>query len=199
MIGQDPTILALLKQLQKIPYLASKNLYVVAQYFLDLNLDQADAFCKALIQAKENLDQCNLCWAWKEKKNSCAICLNPRRDKNLICIVENWRDMVSLERAGGYSGVYHILGGVLCPLEGIGPNELNINSLVERVKNGCKEIIFAFNQTPEGEATSVYISSKLSSYNITVSCLAQGLPVGSSLSSMDRLTVFKAISDRRPF
>lgn len=200
MIDQSPSILALLKQLQRVPYLASKNLYVVAQYFLDLDDAQLNNFCRALIQAKEKLDKCEVCWIWKEKTSLCSICKNPKRDKETICVVENWKDLIALEKAGGYSGHYHVLGGVICPLEGVGPDELEINSLLERIRVGCKELIFAFNQTPEGEATSAYITSKISSaQNIVITCLAQGLPVGSSLSAMDRLTVYKALANRKLF
>jgi recombination protein RecR len=110
--------------------------------------------------------------------------------------------VVIIEKAGGYHGVYHVLGGAICPLEGVGPDSLTITPLIDRVAQGCTEIIFALSQTPEGEATASYIASKVVqgiNKDIKISCLARGLPVGASLEIMDRLTVFKALAERRPF
>lgn len=107
--------------------------------------------------------------------------------------------MIAIEKTGGYFGVYHVLGGALCPLDGIGPENLAIQPLLTRIEQGCNELIFAFNQTPEGEATAAYIAHKLKDKQVRISCLARGLPVGSSLEAMDRLTVYKALSERRPF
>ncbi len=199
MIEQSPTLLALLKQLQRIPYLASRNLYVVAQYFLDLDEQATEQFCKVLMQLKRQVDKCAECFSWKENEKGCSYCMAPKRDTQLICVVENWRDLIALEKTGGYLGIYHVLGGALCPLDGIGPDDLTIKQLVVRVDKGCKELIFAFNQTPEGEATASYIAMKLKGRELRISCLARGLPVGSSLEAMDRLTVYKALSERRPY
>lgn len=199
MMEQSPTLLAFLKQLQRVPYLASKNLYVVAQHFLDLDEQAAEQFIRTLKDLKKQLDKCTDCWSWKEKEQRCAFCSSPKRDAQTICVVENWRDLIALEKTGGYLGMYHVLGGALCPLDGIGPDELTIKQLIERVNKGCKELIFAFNQTPEGEATASYISFKLKGKGISITCLARGLPVGSTLEAMDRLTVYKALSERRPF
>ncbi len=199
MIDQSPTLLAFLKELQRVPYLASKNLYVVAQYFLDLDEPSTQKFVSILQELKKRIDKCSHCWTWKEKDKACPFCSSAKRDAQMICVVENWRDLIALEKTGGYFGMYHVLGGALCPLDGIGPDDLTIKQLVARVATGCKELIFAFNQTPEGEATASYISSKLKGKDIKITCLARGLPVGSSLEAMDRLTVYKALSERRPF
>jgi recombination protein RecR len=199
MIEQNPSLLALLKQLQKIPYLASKNLYIVAQHFLDMDEATAEQFCATIMSIKHNIEKCTLCWAWKEKGKDCVLCAAPKRDKGVICVVETWRDLIALEKTGAYMGVYHVLGGALCPLEGVGPEDLTIAHLLKRAETECKELIFAFNQTPEGEATAAYIASRLKGKPVTISCLARGLPVGSSLEAMDRLTVYKALAERRPF
>ena len=199
MIEQSPTLLAFLKQLQRVPYLASKNLYVVAQHFLDLDAQATAKFSSVLNDLKKNVDKCGTCWTWKEKERSCRFCSSPKRDAQTICAVENWRDLIALEKTAGYFGMYHVLGGALCPLDGIGPDDLTIKQLIARVETGCKELIFAFNQTPEGEATASYISTKLQGKDLSITCLARGLPVGSSLEAMDRLTVYKALSERRPF
>lgn len=202
MIEQNPTLANLLRQLQRVPYLASKNLYVVAQHFLDTNMQDIEALCSSLKNIKTDLEKCRLCFVWKEKNIDCYICSSKKRDKSIICVVETWRDLIAIEKAGGYLGVYHVLGGLICPLEGISPDDLTIKQLVDRIKNDSityKEVIFAFNQTPEGEVTAAYINSKLRNSDIKVSCLARGLPVGSNLESMDRLTVYKAIAERRMF
>jgi recombination protein RecR len=114
-------------------------------------------------------------------------------------VVETWQELLAIEKTGGYRGVYHVLGGVISPLEGIGPENLTINQLLNRVHEGATELILAMNQTPEGEATSAFIASKLKGKSVVISCLARGIPVGSSLEYMDRLTLHKALSERRPF
>ena len=199
MIEQSPSLFALLKQLQRVPYLASRNLYVVAQHFLDLDEQSIEHFCTVLKNLKERVDKCQNCWTWKERQQPCRFCTSKKRDADTICVIETWRDLIALEKTAGYFGMYHVLGGALCPLDGIGPDDLTIKHLTMRVEQGCKELIFAFNQTPEGEATAAYISTKLKDKDITITCLARGLPVGSSLEAMDRLTIYKALSERRPF
>lgn len=206
MIEQTPSLVALLKQLQRVPYLASKNLYRVAHYFLELDTQAAELFCKILLEAKQNIIHCSVCWAWKERDKNCYFCSAPKRDQQIICVVETWQDLITIEKTGGYTGVYHVLGGSICPLDGVGPDDLTIAQLLERITQAvqqdpkaCKEIIFAFSQTPEGEATAAYIASKLRDKPVLLSCLARGLPVGSVLESADRLTVYKALSERRPF
>lgn len=195
-----PTLMQLLKSLQQVPYLASRNLYRVASHFLQMDQARAEQFCKIVLQAKENVVQCDICFCWREKDRACSFCAHPKRDQSLVCVIETWQEMIVLEQTRGYNGVYHVLGGVVCPLDGIGPEDLTIDQLVKRVELGTiKEIILATSQTPEGEATAAYIARKLKDKPIMVSCLARGLPVGSSLGAMDRLTVYKALSERRPF
>lgn len=202
MIDQNSSIATLLRQLQKVPYLASKNLYVVAQHFLDADVKDIEVLCSALQSIKTDLEKCDQCFVWKERNSSCYFCSANKRDRATVCVVETWRDLIAIEKAGGYTGLYHILGGLICPLEGVSPDDLTIAQLVNRVainKDIYKEVIFAFNQTPEGEVTAAYINSKLKDLGVKVSCLARGLPVGSNLESMDRLTVYKAIAERRVF
>lgn len=194
-----PSLNAFLKMLQQVPYLASKNLYRVTAHFLNMDQQRAEKFCQALLEAKERIIKCALCFAWQERGRPCSWCASAKRDQTLICVVESWQELLAIEKTGGYSGVYHVLGGAICPLEGIGPEQLSIEPLVERIKQGATEIILATNQTPEGEATAAYIASKVRDYPVRVSCLARGVPVGSSLEFMDRLTVYKALSERRPF
>lgn len=189
-----------LRHLQQVPYLASKNLYRVAEYFLMLDQEKTELFCAALLRLKETLEQCSDCFVWKDKTGSCLYCHSSQREKTIICVVETWHDLLAMERAGGYKGLYHILGGSLCPLDGIGPEELTIHDLLRRVQEqSIEEVILAMNQNPEGEATAAYIAHKLKESAVRITSLARGVPVGSSLEYMDKLTLFKALTERRPF
>lgn len=200
MFNDTPSLTKLLKTLQQVPYLASKNIYRVASYFLYLDTAKFEQFCLALKEAKQNVALCQTCFSWQEKGRNCSLCTNPRRDQSLVCVVETWQELLAIEKTGGYHGVFHVLGGAICPLEGIGPENLTITSLIKRVENEpVKEIILATNQTPEGEATASFIASKLKHTTVAITCLARGIPVGSSIESMDRVTVYKALSERRPF
>jgi len=200
MLEELPSLAHLLKVLQQVPYLASKNLYKVTSHFLDMSPEQVDQFCTTLDTAKKQLIQCGICFFWREISASCIFCSSAKRDQHMVCVLESWQDIIAIEKTRGYNGVYHVLGGALSPLEGINVDDLTIDALVERVKSrDIKEIILATNQTPEGEATATYIARKLKEIPVVISCLARGLPVGSFLEGMDRLTVFKALSERRPF
>lgn len=195
-----PTLNHLLKVLQQVPYLASKNVYRVAAHFLHMKPQHIAQFCATLIAAQERLRKCDICFYWQEAAAECVFCSSPKRDQSILCVVETWQEILAIEKTRGYLGMYHVLGGSISPLEGIGPESLTIDALIDRISNGIiKEIILATNQTPEGEATATYIARKLKGKDIVISCLARGLPVGSSLEGMDRLTVFKALSERRPF
>lgn len=199
MIHQLPTLQGVVKQLQQVPFLASKNLYRVLSHFLEMDPAKLDAFCAALQAAKKNLTPCSRCFVWQEKNQKCLFCDNEKRDKSIICVIESWQDLLAIERTEGYKGLYHVLGGNICPLDGIGPEDLTIVPLIARVDGSVKELILAMNQTPEGEATSSFIVQKLAQKDVKVSCLAKGVPVGSSLEFIDRLTMFKALTERRPF
>jgi recombination protein RecR len=199
MIEHLPTLVHLIKHLQQIPYLASKNIYRVADYLLSLEPHKSEQLCQAIIDAKNNIIQCIRCCSWQEKDKECIYCTSAKRDQSLICVVETWQELMSIEKTGGYHGVYHVLGGVISPLDGVGPEDLTIEQLIRRINETTKEVILATNQTPEGEATAAFIASKLKKFPIILSCLARGIPVGSSLEYMDKLTVYKALSERRPF
>jgi len=200
MLQELPTLAQLIKTLQQVPYLASKNLYRVATYFLRMDAAKAEQFCHAIQEVKEKLRQCETCFCWREKEKPCLFCSSSKRDQTLVCVVESWHELLVIEKTQGYGGVYHVLGGVISPLEGINSDDLTIEPLIQRVADkNIKEIILATNQTPEGEATAAFIARKLKDSKVIVSCLARGLPVGSSLEAMDRLTVYKALSERRPF
>lgn len=201
MIDKIPALARLCRELQRIPYLASKNLYRVATYFLTENPERIEQLCKTLLAARESIEHCSRCFVWQERGRPCVFCDDPKRDKKTVCIVETWQDLIAIEKTEGYKGLYHVLGGVISPLEGVCADDLSIAPLVERVSTGteCQEVILALNQTPEGEATAAFIARKLKPSSVKVSCLARGVPVGSHLEMMDKLTVYKALSERRPF
>jgi recombination protein RecR len=200
MLEDLPTLTHLLKTLQQIPYLASKNVYKVAAHFLEMNPQKVEQFCSTLDAMKKKLRKCSVCFYWQESATGCSFCTSTKREKEIVCVVESWQEIIAIENTRGYNGVYHVLNGVISPLDGIGPEDLTIDYLLARIEKGdIKEVILATNQTPEGEATAMYIARKLKDKNVLISCLARGLPVGSLLEGMDRLTVFKALSERRPF
>jgi recombination protein RecR len=199
MLTQLPSLQKLVRQLQRLPYLASKNVYKVASYLLISDEKVVDQLCKTILEAREAIAMCTSCCNWTEREELCAICRSDRRDKTTVCVVETWHELLAIENVGEYKGIYHVLGGVLCPLEGVGPDKLTIQQLLKRLDGSVKELIFATNPTPEGEATASYIWSKINDKTIVCSRLASGVPTGASLEYMDRVTIGKAMQGRRPF
>jgi recombination protein RecR len=200
MFDEVPSLVQLIKSLQQVPCLASKNVYRVASHFLHMDRERLELFCAILLNAKERIRHCPVCFSWQEIEYGCPFCSSKKRDQAIVCVVESWHELLSIEKTGGYTGVFHVLGGVICPLDGVGPDDLTIEPLIKRIpEKQVKELILAMNQTPEGEATASYIAHKLKGTDIKISCLARGIPVGSSLEYMDRLTLYKALSERRPF
>lgn len=206
MFADLPTFQKLIRQLQRVPFLASKNVYRVAVYFLMNDKKSIEQFCQTLVDVKTAVKFCKDCFNLTEKSENednvalCSICSSAKRDKQIICVVETLHDLFAIENSGGYQGVYHVLGGSLCPLEGIGPDNLTVDSLVKRLRtNKVSELIFATNPTPEGEATASYIFSKIKDLSLPTSRLASGVPIGSNLEYMDRVTISKALTCRRPF
>lgn len=199
MIDNLPTIARFLRQLQQVPYLASKNVYRVMHHFLEMNAEQRKQFFNALHDAHENVVKCQRCWTWQERTSGCPFCDDPKRDHALLCVVETWQDIYAVERSGAFKGEYHVLGGALNPLEGVGVEHLKIKELIERVTDQYREVILALNQTPEGEATAALIARSLRPKGVPITSLARGVPVGASLEFTDRLTLHKALSDRKVF
>ncbi len=159
--------------------------------------EQSQRLAQALVTLAEKVKPCAQCFNLTEEE-TCAICRDPRRDPGLICLVEDASDIGSIERAGEFRGVYHVLGGRLSPLDGIGPEDLNIPELERRVTGGgVREVILATNPSIEGEATALYVQRKLSPHQLTVTRIARGLPVGGDLEYADGVTIAQALSARR--
>jgi len=200
MIRDIPTIDRVYKQLQQVPYLASRNVYRVLDHFLDMDAQERQAFAQALVALNEQLTRCDNCYLWKETQYPCVFCGDQRRDGRIVCVVARWHDVFLIERSHAFSGLYHVLGGLICPLEGVGPEHLSIDRLSRRVHNGgIQEVVLALSQTPEGEATSSYIAQQLAQSGVKITSLARGVPVGSSLEHTDQLTLQKALSERVTF
>ncbi len=156
-------------------------------------------FNEAISKLSSSLQFCKCCHNIAET-DLCSICANPARDSSVICLVQDFRDVMAVENTGQYRGVYHVLGGLISPLEGIGPSELTIHALVERVaKGGINEIILALNATMEGETTSFFVYKKLASYDVQMSAIARGLAVGDELEYADEVTLARSIANRIPF
>ncbi len=148
---------------------------------------------------KENIKKCQICHNISDT-DICPICSDKNRDQNLICVVEDIRDILAIEATQSYKGVYHVLDGIISPMDGIGPKDLNINSLIERAKNeSVKEIIFALSATMEGDTTNFYLYRKIKDLNIEISSLSRGVSVGSELQYADEITLSRSLLNRQPF
>lgn len=200
MMHQLPSLNQLLRQLQQVPYLASKNLYRVAHHFLEMDREKLEHFCAILLNSQASLMRCAMCYAWQEKQGTCIFCDNPKRNPQILCVVETWHDVCAIEKSGAYQGLYHILGGALCPLDGIGPENLTLEPLARRVADFSGELVLALSQNPEGEATAAYLVKMITPiFKGTISCISRGIPMGASLDSIDRVTMGKSLLERRPY
>ena len=191
-----PALTNLMERFLKLPGIGRKTAERLAFYILKSPNSEVERFSEALIAVKQKVALCSVCHSLTEA-DPCSICSDPQRDNALICVVEEPHDVFSIERIGEYRGVYHVLMGVLSPLDGIGPEELKVTELVSRVEGGgVKEVILATNPTVEGEATAMYVSKLLSDNNILVTRIARGLPMGGDLEYADEVTLSKALGGR---
>ena len=190
---EDP-IEQLITRLAGLPSIGRKTAQRLAYHLLAQDSDTVNALSRALVEAKTRIHPCATCGNYTEAE-LCRVCGNPRRNHNLICVVEKPSDILTFERSGGYQGVYHVLGGNLSPLDGIGPADLNMSKLWERALADV-ELILALSTDAEGEATASYIVQKLHGRPVKISRLARGIPVGSELEYVDELTVQRALEGR---
>jgi recombination protein RecR len=167
---------------------------------LNLPLSKAETLSNAIIDAKKKIKFCSICSNLTEE-DPCNICNNPKRDKSTICVVENPKDIIIIEKMQEYKGLYHVLNGVISPMSGIGPNEINIKNLISRIGKDdmVKEVILATNTSIEGEATAVYISKIIKNPLLKVTRIAHGIPIGGDLEYTDEITLAKALEGRREF
>jgi len=187
----------LIEEFQKLPGIGPKSAQRMAFYLLKMPLDEVRQFSNALIEAKEKIKYCRTCFNMSSQ-DPCEICSDSRRDIHTICVVAETKDLVALERTKEFKGKYHILQGLISPLDGIGPDDLRIRELLERLtQTELAEVILALNPSVEGEATSLYLAKLLKPFGIKVSRIAFGLPVGSDLEYADEITLAKALEGRR--
>lgn len=183
----------------QLPGIGKKTALRLVLHLLRQDDEQVEAFCNAIAKLKKEVKYCQVCHNISDT-DICNICSNPQRDGQCICVVENIREVMAVEATQQFHGLYHVLGGLIAPMDGIGPNDLEINSLVERVAQGdVKEVILALSATSEGDATAFYIYRKLSAYPVSISVLARGISVGDELEYADELTLGRSILNRTPF
>lgn len=187
----------LIGHFKKMPGIGSKTAERLAFYILKLTKEEASSFANTILKVNESIRYCKLCGNLSEE-SLCHICKNPRRDRSIICVVEDPKDILSIEKSGHFIGLYHVLFGVISPLDGIGPEDIRIKELIARVKeSGIKEVIIATDSDTEGEATTLYIAKELEGFKIKITRIAYGIPVGSNLEYVDQATLTKALEGRR--
>ena len=187
----------LYEQLRRLPGVGSKTAMRLAYHIIDMPESEVQQLAEALSSAKKSIHYCSQCFNLTDGEK-CAVCSDPSRDHFTICVVEQPQDIAAMERSRGYNGLYHVLHGVLSPLDGVGPDKLKIRELFQRLQQeSISEIIIATNSDVEGEATATYLAQLLKPIGITVSRIAHGLPMGGDLEYADEVTLSKALENRR--
>jgi len=187
----------LIEQFERMPGIGRKSAQRLAFYILNMNKDEAKAFTDTIIQAHEKIRRCKVCSDLTDDE-LCYVCKNVSRDKSIICVVEDSRDVLAIERTHEFHGVYHVLHGVISPMNNIGPEDITVKALISRLgSDEVKEVIMATNPTVEGEATAMYISRLIKPLGLSVTRLAYGVPVGADLEYADEVTLSRALEGRR--
>lgn len=187
----------LIEQFQKLPTIGRKSAERLAMAIVESDYRSVDDFSKSLTEVKDRINACKICGNLTEDE-VCDICKDITRNEEYLCIVEDVRNLIAIEKSHAYRGKYHVLGGLISPSDGLGPDQLNIDKLLERIeKENIEEVILAISSTIEGETTVLFLTNLLSERNIKITKLAQGIPVGSNLEYFDQLTLERALEDRR--
>lgn len=183
----------------KLPGVGRKTALRLVLFMLRRNDEEVDQFVESVAKMKHEVKYCRVCHNISDT-DVCPICSDPRRDASTICVVENVQDVLAVENTQQFHGLYHVLGGIISPMDGIGPSDIEIDSLVRRVaEGGIKEVIFALSSTMEGDTTNFYISRKLADYPVKLSVIARGISVGDELEYTDEVTLGRSILNRTPF
>ncbi len=189
-------IAALIEQFQKFPSVGPKSAQRMAFYLLRMPTADVESFAKAIIEAKHNTQTCDVCFNLSAA-SPCEICSSTQRDRSVICVVSETKDLIAIEKTNEYKGLYHVLQGLISPIDGIGAEDIRIKELLNRLTNEeVKEIFLALSPSVEGEATSLYLTRLIKPFGIKVSRIAFGLPVGADLEYADEMTIAKAIEGR---
>ena len=192
----SPSIEKLIESFEKLPSIGHKTAQRLAFYMLDISNEEAEEFTNSIINAKKNLHFCSKCFNISDT-DPCNICSNPKRNEEIICVVEDVRDVIAMERTHEYDGVYHVLHGTISPMNGVEPDDIKIKELLSRVMAGnISEVILATNPRVEGEATAMYISKLLKPMGIKTTRIARGVPIGGDLEYTDEVTLTKALEGR---
>lgn len=190
----------LIEEFRRLPGVGAKTAARYAFATLNLSDEEAARFADAITGVKRDVFKCPVCFGLSASADGCEICKNPGRNPALICVVENPKDVMVMERVRGYRGLYHVLGGSLSPLDNITPDDLNVKELISRIETGAvEEIIIATNPTPSGDTTAAYLARILEPYGVTVSRLAYGIPVGGDIEYADEVTLYRAMEGRRSY
>jgi recombination protein RecR len=196
MLNQEHPLSRLIEELKKIPSIGGKTAQRIAFYIIGIPKEEADRLADAIKEAKQNIFYCSICNSLTHV-DPCQYCSDPKRDQEVLCVVEEPFNISSIEKTGIFRGVYHVLHGALSPLKGVGPDELKTDKLIDRIKKGrFKEIILATNPTAEGEATALFLVRLLKDFPIMKTRLAMGLPVGSDIDFADQVTIKKSLEGR---
>jgi len=186
----------LIEELKKLPGIGPKSAQRLAFHILSVPRQEIAKLTGSLLSVKDNINHCSKCFNLAEKE-SCDICSDQNRDGAVICVVEEPKDLIAVERSRGYKGYYHVLGGRISPLEGLGPDNLRIKELLGRLESGVLEVILALNPTTESEATAIYLTRLIKPLGIKITRIACGLPIGGDLDYTDEVTLTKALEGRR--
>lgn len=190
------SIMKLIEEFSKLPGIGSKTAQRLAFHVINMNLEDVQRFSETMVEAKKSIKYCSICGNMTDM-DPCYLCRNDERDRNIICVVQEPRDVMAMERTREFGGTYHVLHGAISPLQGIGPDDIRIKELLGRIGSETKEVILATNPNVEGEATAMYISRLMKPMGIKVTRLAHGIPVGGDLEYADEVTLSKALEGRR--
>jgi len=186
-------------ELAKLPGIGRKTALRMALHLLKRNMAEVEALGTAVIKMRNEINYCTACRNISDQE-LCAICASPKRDHALICVVEDIRDVMAIENTGQFSGVYHVLGGIISPMDGIGPQNLNIDALIDRLTDGAVgEVILALPTTIEGDTTNFYLFRKLNGYPVKITTIARGVSIGDELEHTDEVTLGRSILNRTPY
>ncbi len=200
MAGYIEPIKKAIEEFRKLPGVGGKTAARFAFAVLNFSQQDAEKFADAIMGLKRDVHTCPVCFGFSDTEDKCEICSDEQRDKSTVCVVEYPKDVMVMEKVRGYRGLYHILGGALSPIDNITPKDLTINELVERVGEGeIKEVIIATNPTPSGDTTAAYLAKVLEPYDVEVSRLAYGIPVGGDIEYADEVTLYRALEGRKYF
>jgi len=195
MIYTSETIEQLTEEFAQLPGIGRKTAQRLAMYVLKMPREEVAAFAKALIDVKDKVRYCSICFNITES-DPCAICASQKRNRKMICVVEEPNDVMAVEKTHEFNGLYHVLGGALSPLDGIGPEDLKVKELLQRLNDDVEELILALNPNVEGETTTLYLGKLLKPMNMKITRIARGLPIGSDLEFADEATLTRALEGR---